>query len=380
MAAVVGGEAEALPVLPNYAGPGLSGIVPAILAAQGGDAPAWLPPAVAAAEQVVLLVLDGLGHGQLVERESLAPVLFGGLAGRITSVAPTTTATALTSITTGLPPARHGVVGYRVAVGPGEVMNVLRWTTAKGDARGEVPPARFQPSPAFAGRSVPAVTKGEFANTGFTVAHLAGADLRGWRMPSTLQMRIRSALAEGHRFVYAYYDGIDKVAHEFGFSDVYDAELAFADRLVSEIVRALPSEAALLVVSDHGQVEVGDSVVSIPEKLCSDVIFCSGEARFRWFHVKPGREEALASRLEQEYGDVAWVRTKEQVIGEGWLGGRPSETISGRLGDVALVPFVPLAFSDTADTGELTLVCRHGSLTAAEMWVPLCAFVGESGS
>jgi hypothetical protein len=45
-----------------------------------------------------------------------------------------------------------------------------------------------------------------------------------------------------------------------------------------------------------------------------------------------------------------------------------------RLGDVALVPFEPTAFMDPADTGELRLVARHGSLTAAEMTVPLLAW------
>jgi hypothetical protein len=45
----------------------------------------------------------------------------------------------------------------------------------------------------------------------------------------------------------------------------------------------------------------------------------------------------------------------------------------GRLGDVALVPFLPLAYLDPADTGEMRLVCRHGSLTSAEMMVPCLA-------
>ena len=59
---------------------------------------------------------------------------------------------------------------------------------------------------------------------------------------------------------------------------------------------------------------------------------------------------------------------------EGWLGGEPVPAVAERLGDVALVPFAPTAFLDPADTGEQRLVGRHGSLTAAEMLVPLLAF------
>jgi hypothetical protein len=58
-------------------------------------------------------------------------------------------------------------------------------------------------------------------------------------------------------------------------------------------------------------------------------------------------------------------------VKEGWLGGVPTPAVSSRLGDVALMPFVPTAFLDPADTGELRLKARHGSLTPAEMLIPL---------
>ena len=67
------------------------------------------------------------------------------------TVAPSTTSAALTSITTGLPPGEHGVVGYRVAV-DNDVMNVLSWRTKHGDARERIVPEEFQPHPAFCGQ------------------------------------------------------------------------------------------------------------------------------------------------------------------------------------------------------------------------------------
>ena len=42
-----------------------------------------------------------------------------------------------------------------------------------------------------------------------------------------------------------------------------------------------------------------------------------------------------------------------------------------RLGDVALVAREPVSYVDAADTGPFELIGRHGSLTAAEMYVPL---------
>jgi hypothetical protein len=88
-------------------------------------------------------------------------------------------------------------------------------------------------------------------------------------------------------------------------------------------------------------------------------------------HTRPGAIDEVVDAAVGLHGDVAWVRTKEQVIDEGWLGGVPSPEIAARLGDVALIPFEPIAFLDPADTGELRLAARHGSLTPDEMLVPL---------
>ena len=93
------------PVLPDYGGACLDGLVPALLERRSAPRE-WLPAPVAGARQIVLLTLDGLGWEQLQARARLAPTMTS-LGGRfITTVAPSTTATALTSLTTGEPPAR----------------------------------------------------------------------------------------------------------------------------------------------------------------------------------------------------------------------------------------------------------------------------------
>ncbi|MEZ5167170.1 MAG: hypothetical protein R2695_12045 [Acidimicrobiales bacterium] len=52
----------------------------------------------------------------------------------------------------------------------------------------------------------------------------------------------RSARRSPHAepLVYAYYDGIDKTAHIHGFGEHYDAELVACDRLVADLMMALP--------------------------------------------------------------------------------------------------------------------------------------------
>jgi hypothetical protein len=362
------------PVLPDYAGACITNIVPALLDGSV-QPPAWIPEVALDSSQVVLLVLDGLGWDQLQDRRHLAPTLAAMEGGRITSVAPSTTATALTSIATGLTPGEHGVVGYRVAVDH-EVLNVLRWSTPEGDARKRISPQGFQPHPAFCSQRPCIVTKAEFVRSGFSGAHLAEVRFHGYRVPSTLLVEVRRALRAGEPFVYAYYDGIDKVSHEYGLAEHYDAELQAVDRLVADVLAELPRGATLVITADHGQVDVGDRIVPLHPDVAGQVSFQSGEGRFRWLHARPGRVDALAEAARARHGDVAWVRTRDETVDEGWWGDKVSDAARSRLGDVALVACDPVSFHDESDSGPFELIGRHGSLTAAEMYVPL--LVGAS--
>ncbi len=377
------------PVLPDYSGACLASVVPALLSGLDEDGhpgtPAWVPSPVGGARQVVLLVLDGLGWEQLQAFGSSAPTLASATGGPITSVAPTTTATALTSLTTGTPPAVHGIVGYRLRVdldgstpeGPGEVMNVLRWRTGRGDMRRRLPAPQFQPVRPFGGRAVPAVTRSEFASTGFTAAHLTGVRLFGWSVPSALVVNVRGLLAAGETFVYAYYDGLDKIAHEHGLGDYYLQELGAVDRLVADLLGVLPPGAVLAVTSDHGQVEVGNATRLPDTALFETVELFSGEGRFRWLHVRPGALDDAVAVASEAHGEEAWVLTRDQMVEEGWFGGPLAADVARRLGDVALVAHAPVAFLDPADTGETRLMGRHGSLTAAEMAIPFVAWASH---
>ena len=73
----------------------------------------------------------------------------------------------------------------------------------------------------------------------------------------------------------------------------------------------------------------------------------------------------------QFHSDVDWVVSKEQTLDEGWFGPKVLPAALDRLGDVALVAREPIAFEDVADTGPFVLQGRHGSMTSAEVMVPL---------
>ena len=360
------------PLIPDYAGPCICNVA-AMVQDPPDEIPDWVPQPLAGLDApAVLLTIDGLGWNQLQDRRSLAPTLTSVLeGGAITTVAPSTTSTALTSIVTGMPPGEHGVIGYRMSV-EGHVLNVLRWSTEDGDARRLLPPGDFQLHEPFGGQRPPVVTRAEFAHTGFTDAHLGGARFVGYRTMGTLVAEITRLVRGGEPFVYGYYEGIDKVAHEYGLDEHFDSELRWVDHLVAELLAELPAGTVLAVTADHGQVEVGERLVELDPGIRDHLSMQSGEGRFRWLHARPGRSRQLLEAAEA-HTDTGWVVSRDQMCDEGWFGPRILDSVRNRLGDVALVAREPVAYVDPADTGPYHLIGRHGSLTADEMLVPFVA-------
>jgi hypothetical protein len=355
-------------VRPDYDGRSVRGLVRALRA--GAD---WIPEVARTADAVVLLVLDGLGWNQVQSRDlpNLGP-LDGG---PITSVVPSTTPTALTSISTGLTPAEHGVIGYRINIGPG-VLNVLRW---KLHGKGEAPdPEAFQPRDAFDGEPIPLVNRSEFRHSKVSAVQVRGVDVHGWSSTSTLVEQCRRLVAGGHRFVYAYYDTLDVIAHVYGMRDEYfEREIAFCDRLVGDLLDALPENVAVAVTADHGHVQYDRHVdFSALEQM---IAVQSGESRFRYLHSKQGAEADLLDAITEEHSSHSWVFSRAQVIDERLLGPRaPSPEIARRIGDVVVAAREAVAFDDPRNPGESRLVSGHGSLTAGEMLVPLLAGRGRA--
>jgi len=167
--------------------------------------------------------------------------------------------------------------------------------------------------------------------------------LRGYKVLSSLPIEVGRLLGEGEPFVYAYYDGIDKVAHGSGLGDLYDAELRAVDRLVADLVADAPARCGLVVTADHGEIDVGEGRAARP-----------GHHGHGPLHVRRGslplaaRPSGAAGDLHDaaadRYGDTTWVMGRDELIAAGLFGGPLSDDLLTRLGDVALLPRAPIAF------------------------------------
>jgi len=359
------------PVKPDYDGANVTNVVPALL---GLRPMAALPVQVGDATTTVLLVLDGLGWD--VAGSSRMPVVGAMLGGPVTTVVPSTTAAALTSITTGAAPARHGITGYRIRVDD-SVLNAVRWQRA--DGRRAPDPVTTQRIEPFAGRPVPVVSKSGFRRSGFTAVHLRGGEYHGWPTTAVLVEHVRALVAAGEPLVYAYYSGLDEVGHEYGIEGrEFAAELAATDALVGALLDVLPDSAALVLTADHGQVQVGPSGWRGLGAIDGLVDTYAGEGRFRHLHARRGAAAELHAAAREVAGDDAWVFTRDALFDEGWLGPDARGPARRGVGDVVLAARGPVGFLDPTYPQEAGLIGAHGSVTPAEMLVPLLTAPGRA--
>lgn len=363
-----------MPILPDYDSACVTNIIPeSIRALMGQQCATWMPDATIGAKKIVLLVLDGLGYQQFERNLALMPTLASFERKWITTVAPSTSATALLSIVTSQSPGRHGIVGYEMLL-DGELFNSLKWTIDGNDVRDRVVPTKLQVHPSFAANSVPVVTQAHFFDTGFTQAQFQDDQLVGYHVPSAIPLDVWKLCEGDNTFVYVYYNGIDKAAHAYGFGEYYSAEIFSVDRIVRDLIAGLPRDCVLLVASDHGQVEVGPELVHFDDDIRELCWQYSGEGRFRWLHAHDGRSEELLEKVRERYGDVAWVMSRDEVLRSNMFGTDLPDYYQRRFGEVAVIASAPVSFANPLRPKKHPMLCQHGSLTQEEMQVPLLAY------
>ncbi len=365
--------------LPRYGEAALSDILPSVLGGlglRGEEDILGLPPS----RRYCVLLIDALGWNLLRSHPAQAPFL-SSLTGRaITVGAPTTTAVSLASLGTGLPPGRHGVVGYTSRVPGGrKIFNALRWEPA-------VDPRTYQPHPVMFERAARAdvattvVGESKFRGSGLTTAALRGP----FRVANTYGQRVAAATEAAHAgeraLVYVYDGDLDYTGHQLGCgSAAWRHQLTMTDRFAEELFDNLPSGTVLLVTGDHGMVDVDHEqrvdVDDVPE-LREGVALLAGEARFRHVYTVDGAAEDVAAAWRSVLGDRANVRTRDEAIDEGWFGA-VEERVTERIGDVVVSVDGDCAVERrSVFPVEGKLLGLHGGLTDDELLVPLLAAEG----
>ena len=361
----------------------LADVFPSCLVALGAADDAWLRSTglearitLRPARSAIVVLVDGLGANALAARAGHARWLTASKK-RLRSGFPSTTAAALSTLTTGRSPGTHGVVGYSGWNPETErVMNLLSGWDDEVPAGWLLAPTLFT---AAQGLDVDPVVVGptRYRSSGMTANVLGGAR---YVAADTIPQRIDAALAEtaaGRSLVYLYVPELDSIGHRSGWqSDRWTAALELLDGELARLDRATAADVGIVVTADHGVLDVPDDAnIAIDPELLRDVVGVAGDPRCRQFTLAPGADvRGLVGDLRARYGKKAYVASRDEAIAAGWFGAVAPEVVE-RIGDVVLVARASWAFNDdrALRDGETPrrMIGQHGAMTDDEMLVPL---------
>jgi hypothetical protein len=373
---------------PDYTGGGLVNLMASVVAGRGGTprhAPASLlsPRELQSARNVVLLIIDGLGDNYLARR-GRGGALARRRRGALTSVFPSTTASAITTSYTGCTPLEHGLTGWFTYFGEaGYVAAPLPFRT-----RGEMLPLSqkgfgaeraFPAEPIFLGIDTRAIVVSpvDIIDSEYNVRHCRGAERRAYDTLERLGSEVEAAVKSGpeRKFIYAYWPEYDAISHRHG-SESVEAARAFEriDEAFGELlVRLSGTESVVIATADHGFIDVPpERSLELTPTLAAMLRFpLCGERRVVYCHVHD--VDGFTRRAEDWLGDRAQVLPSARLVEEGWFGpGTPHPRFAERVGDVALLMNDGYTVKDwVAGESRHLHIGNHGGASADEMMIPL---------
>ena len=257
---------------PDYEGGSIVNLLSSIIHASGGQSPHLRlkiadPRPFEGVSRIVYLVLDGVGYNQL------GRFMAAGGGGRffsrhprerITTVFPSTTAAAVTTLATGATPAEHGILSWHLylpdlglvgAVLPGRTLTGTRMTGSGFNLR------RYLGLPSYLSPVRRHKRLLSFGSLGESAYSNAGTRWNGHAAYKTLAGMARQILrfgrGGGRGVAYAYWPLYDTLCHNKGVqARETGLHLAAIDQSLERIADGLAGSGTLLLVTaDHGVVD-----------------------------------------------------------------------------------------------------------------------------
>ena len=378
---------------PEYDGGSLVNLMASMVSARGGDISHYPPLSILddgllrKSRNLVLIVIDGLGYDYLMNRVGHS-TLKRYLKGRITSVFPSTTASAITTFLTGTAPQQHGITGWFTYFGElDRVVAVLPCKYRESDiplsAAGIDAATLFDHASVFDRIETQSwvVVPEHIAYSEFNLSHCGTASIKPYRTLTQFFNAI-TAIVRQHeqpKYVYAYWPKLDRIAHEHGMgsraANAHYANLDAAfDRFLTQIA---DTQSIVVVTADHGMIDSGPrrQIECEDHPVLTDLLLrpLCGERRAAYCYVQPGKRSRFETYIQTKLKDYVSLHKSEDLLKQGIFGlGPPHPALCERIGDYTLISRDNYTIKDWLP-GERRYVHigTHGGVSRQEMYVPL---------
>jgi hypothetical protein len=355
-------------------------------------------------QRVVLVLMDALALHRFLRwiDEGAAPVwgslLKDGVLAPLTSIVPSTTCAALTSLWTGRSAYEHGIMGYEMWMKEyGMIVNMITHAPASfNGSTGSLAKAGFQPTaylpfPTIAqhlakqGIETHAFLHFTIAHSGLSQMIMNGAEMHAFGSTADLWIGVRRLLeSRRNRRLYnwVYWGDVDHLGHLYGPDDERPASdfSAFSQAFERFFLAKLDSQVrkgtVVVLMADHGMLNTPPDPFfefsnhpSLNRRLH---MVPTGENRLMYLYARPGQTEAVREYIDRTWMGNFKVFDAPNVAESGLFGsGERHPALGDRLGDLVVFPTGSMYLWWASKANFLH--GRHGGLHPEEMLVPFLA-------
>jgi len=324
-------------------------------------------------EKIGLIIVDAFGYSAYEKLKKFYTPKNLPKPEKITSIFPSTTTAAVTSIYTAKTPAEHGLVGYILFLKEyGFLVNMIELTPygCERDALKDRMEFKLPVRTIFEeleGIESYVVSPSKYSGSGLSEMLQRGANVVGYTSIGDFVFKFNDILSrDGRRLVIGYIPNVDGVGHKEE-EEAYLNEASIILRQIDTIIAPkIPEKTVLLVTADHGMIRTPKSKEiwwSADSEVMKYLLMPPGGER-RMMHFYTKSPDDLLKYLEENYSDKGVFLRKEEA----------AELFGGnheRIGDVVLIASENYSFNFRYRFKEDSLAGMHGGLSEEEMYVPL---------
>lgn len=337
-------------------------------------------------KNIVLMVFDGLGHEYLKSKHSFLRNLSRG---KITSVFPPTTASAITTFATGTAPQQHASTGWYMHLKEiGMVSVIMRFCPRiRGPSftKYNIRVNQILPEKSFSEKIkassyqiLPQIIK----DSDFNIAKSKRSKRLGYNTLNGFFSQTEKAIKLHHRrkYIYAYWPMFDTFSHHYGVGS-RKVEKHFREidyRLSQFIARIKDTNTTLIITADHGFIDTPkERVIHLEDHLklkeCLTLPLC-GDARTAYCYVHPSKTKQFEAYVKRNLSKICEMHKSEELVKHNYFGlGKPNSKLMDRIGDYTLLMKENYVLLDNLlNKKRHRHIGNHGGLSKEELYVPLC--------
>lgn len=380
-------------ILPDYAGGSIVNLMRSLGDACGAPSFPYAPLREEkvslrdTARHIILLLVDGLGYNYL-QRHGAGGHLQRHLQARLTSVFPSTTASAVTTFMSGLAPQQHALTGWHMYFSELDAVAAVLPLKPRGAGTFDAPPGAL-PQRLFGHapfverirRRATLVSPRDIATSEFNRYHSGSAAVRDYKTLAELFAQTEAAIRASTEpsYTYAYFPELDSLAHRHGVASAeVAAQFAALDEAFGAFLAAIAdTDSIVLACADHGFIDSPQGrridLAQHPELAATLARPLCGEVRVVYCYVRPEAAGRFQAYVREAFGDCMDLFSGRELIAQGWFGpGAADPRLASRIGDYVLVMREDWTLKDWLP-GEKrhAQIGVHAGVSGDEMFVPL---------